>query len=197
MVIFTNIYDEDTKNVADKNGTDLDVASSQAAFPSTSDRLSLAAVNALETVEGAKGTGGIATHVERKSRYLVAAKLVDKKAATMNAQSIKFFWKIPQVMRQTLTVDNGKEFSQFKELESKTGLKVYFADPYAAWQRGTNENTNGLLRHYFPKGINFQTVSEEELDQIVKKVNHRPRKCLDYRTPHEVFNQASSGALTM
>lgn len=150
-----------------------------------------------DTVEGAKGTGGIATHVERKSRYLVAAKLADKKAATMNAQSIKFFWKIPQVMRQTLTVDNGKEFSQFKELESKTGLKVYFADPYAAWQRGTNENTNGLLRHYFPKGINFQTVSEEELDQIVKKVNHRPRKCLDYRTPHEVFNQASRGALTM
>lgn len=150
-----------------------------------------------DTVEGAKGTGGIATHVERKSRYLVAAKLTDKKAATMNAQSIKFFWRVPQMMRQTLTVDNGKEFSQFKELELKTGLKVYFADPYAAWQRGTNENTNGLLRHYFPKGINFQTVSEEELDLIVKKVNHRPRKCLGYRTPHEVFSKASSGALTM
>lgn len=150
-----------------------------------------------DTMEGAKGTGGIATHVERKSRYLVAAKLPDKKAASMNAQSIKAFWKIPRKMRQTLTVDNGKEFSQFKELESKTGLNVYFADPYAAWQRGTNENTNGLLRHYFPKGINFQLVSEEELDIIVKKVNHRPRKCLDYRTPHEVFYQASSGALKM
>lgn len=117
-----------------------------------------------DTVEGAKGTGGLATHVERKSRYLVAAKLPDKKAATMNAQSIKAFLKIPRMMRLTLTLDNGKEFSQFKELESKTGLKVYFADPYAAWQRGTNENTNGLLRHYFPKGIDFQTVSEEELD---------------------------------
>jgi IS30 family transposase len=106
-----------------------------------------------DTVEGAKGTGALATHVERKSRYLVAAKLSNKKAATMNAQSIKSFWKLPRAMRQTLTVDNGTEFSQFKELESKTGLKVYFADPYAAWQRGTNENTNGLLRHYFPKGI--------------------------------------------
>jgi IS30 family transposase len=150
-----------------------------------------------DTVEGAKGTGCLATHVERKSRYLMAAKLADKKAATMNAQSIKCFWSIPRTMRQTLTVDNGKEFSQFKELESKTGLEVYFADPYAAWQRGTNENTNGLLRHYFPKGINFQTVSEEELDLIIKKVNHRPRKCLDYRTPHEVFYQATRGALTM
>lgn len=150
-----------------------------------------------DTVEGAKGTGCLATHVERKSRYLVAVKLADKKAATMNAQSIKAFWRIPRTMRQTLTVDNGKEFSQFKELESKTGLTVYFADPYAAWQRGTNENTNGLLRHYFPKGIDFQTVSEEELDLIIKKVNHRPRKCLDYRTPHEVFYQASRGALRM
>lgn len=148
-----------------------------------------------DTVEGAKGTGGIATHVERKSRYLVAAKLSDKKAATMNAQSIKAFWKIPKAMRLTLTLDNGKEFSQFKELESKTGLTVYFADPYAAWQRGTNENTNGLLRHYFPKGIDFQKVSEEELDLIIKKVNDRPRKCLNYQTPHEVFHQASRGAL--
>lgn len=150
-----------------------------------------------DTMEGAKGTGGLATHVERKSRYLVAAMLSDKKAATMNAQSIKSFWRIPRAMRQTLTVDNGKEFSQFKELESKTGLTVYFADPYAAWQRGTNENTNGLLRHYFPKGTDFQKISEEDLDIIIKKVNHRPRKCLNYRTPHEVFHQASRGALRM
>jgi transposase, IS30 family len=150
-----------------------------------------------DTMEGAKGTGGIATHVERKSRYLIAAKLPDKKAASMTTQSIKAFWKIPRQMRQTLTLDNGKEFSQFKELELKTGLNVYFADPYAAWQRGTNENTNGLLRYYFPKGINFQTVTEEELDIIVKRVNHRPRKCLNYRTPHEVFYQASRGALAI
>lgn len=150
-----------------------------------------------DSVEGAKGTGALATHVERKSRYLMAAKLTDKKAATMTSQSIKSYWSIPCAMRQTLTVDNGKEFSQFKELESKTGLKVYFADPYSAWQRGTNENTNGILRHYFPKGINFQTVTEEELDLIVKKVNHRPRKCLNYQTPYEVFHKASRGALTM
>ena len=148
-----------------------------------------------DTVEGAKGTGGLATHVERKSRYLLAAKLTDKKAATMTAQSITAFRKHPRAMRQTLTVDNGKEFAQFKELEAKTGLKVYFADPYAAWQRGTNENTNGLLRHYFPKGTDFRTISEKTVELIVKKVNHRPRKCLNYQTPHEVFHQASRGAL--
>jgi len=150
-----------------------------------------------DTLEGARGTGGLATHVERKSRYLVAAKLSDKKAATMNAQTIKVFTRFPRVMRQTLTVDNGSEFSQFKELEKKTGLTVYFADPYAAWQRGTNENTNGLLRHYFPKGTDFRTISEEEIELVVKKVNHRPRKCLNYRTPHEVFYQTSRGALAI
>jgi IS30 family transposase len=150
-----------------------------------------------DTLEGARGTGGLATHVERKSRYLVAAKLCDKKAATMNAQTIRAFTKLPRVMRQTLTVDNGSEFSQFKELEKKARLTVYFADPYAAWQRGTNENTNGLLRHYFPKGTDFRTISEEEIELIVKKVNNRPRKCLNYRTPHEVFYQTSRGALAI
>jgi len=150
-----------------------------------------------DTLEGARGSGGLATHVDRKSRYLLAAKLTDKKAVTMNAQTIKAFTRLPQTMRQTLTVDNGSEFSQFKELERKTGLKVYFADPYSAWQRGTNENTNGLLRHYFPKGTNFQKVTDEEIALIIKKVNHRPRKCLNYQTPHEVFYQTSHGALAI
>ena len=150
-----------------------------------------------DTLEGARGTGGLATHVERKSRYLIAAKLSDKKAATMNAETIRAFTKLPRAMRQTLTVDNGSEFSQFKELEKKARLKVYFADPYAAWQRGTNENTNGLLRHYFPKGTDFRTISEEVIELIVKKVNNRPRKCLNYRTPHEVFFQTSRGALAI
>jgi transposase, IS30 family len=148
-----------------------------------------------DTLEGCKGAGGLATHVERKCRYLIAAKLTDKKASTMSAQSVKFFRKMPRTLRQTLTVDNGKEFSQFKEIEAKTGLKVYFADPYAAWQRGTNENTNGLLRQYFPKGTDFRNISEKEVAIVVKKLNNRPRKCLNYQTPHEVFRQALSGAL--
>lgn len=150
-----------------------------------------------DTLEGKKGCGHLATHVERKSRFLVAAKLADKRAKTMTEATTSSFWRLPKVLRQTLTVDNGKEFSQFKELEAKTGLKVYFADPYAAWQRGTNENTNGILRHYYPKGFDFTTISDEELELVVKKINHRPRKCLDYRSPAEVMRQALRGALAI
>jgi len=148
-----------------------------------------------DTVEGGKGTSHLATHVERKCRYLIATKLADKKASTMTVQSIALFRRLPRRLRHTLTLDNGKEFSQFKEIEAKTGLKVYFADPYAAWQRGTNENTNGLLRYYFPKGTDFGKVSEKELALVVEKLNNRPRKCLNYRTPHEVFRKALRGAL--
>jgi transposase, IS30 family len=148
-----------------------------------------------DTLEGKKGCGHLATHVERRSRYLVAAKLSDKKAATMTQATTRSFWQLPKILRQTLTVDNGKEFSQFKELEAKTGLRVYFADPYAAWQRGTNENTNGILRHYYPKGFDFTTISDEELEVVVKKINNRPRKCLGYRSPAEVMRQALRGAL--
>jgi len=150
-----------------------------------------------DTLEGKKGCGHLATHVERKSRFLVAAKLADKRAATMTQATTTSFWRFPKVLRQTLTVDNGKEFSQFKELEAKTGLTVYFADPYAAWQRGTNENTNGILRHYYPKGFDFTTISNEELELVVKKINNRPRKCLDYRTPAEVMRKTLRGALAI
>ncbi|MDT8318859.1 MAG: IS30 family transposase, partial [bacterium] len=117
-----------------------------------------------DTVEGAKGAGALATHVERKSRYLLAAKLLDRKAATMTEASIKAFQGIPKSFRQTLTVDNGREFSKFKELEKETDLTVYFADPYSSWQRGTNENTNGILRFYFPKGTDFKKVTSKELE---------------------------------
>ncbi|UFS69495.1 IS30 family transposase [Geomonas sp. RF6] len=126
----------------------------------------------------------------------MAARLADRKAATMTEESARSFQRLPRRLRQTLTVDNGSEFSQFKELEAKTGLTVYFADPYAAWQRGTNENTNGILRQYFPKGFDFRKVSDEELDLIVRQVNERPRKCLAYRTPAEVLRTSVRGALT-
>jgi len=148
-----------------------------------------------DTLEGAKGSGGLATHVERKCRYLLAVKLSDKKASTMTTRTSKAFCKLPRKLRHTLTVDNGKEFSNFKELELKTHLKIYFADPYSAWQRGTNENTNGLLRQYFPKGTPFNSISEKEVAIVVKKLNNRPRKCLNYQTPYEVFSLAKSGAL--
>jgi IS30 family transposase len=140
-----------------------------------------------DSLEGAKGSGAIATHVERKSRFLVAAKLCDKAANTMTIASASAFESIPKKMRKTLTVDNGKEFAQFKQLEKMTGFCIYFADPYSAWQRGCNENTNGLIRQYLPKGTNFKNITDDDLAIIVKKLNHRPRKSLSYQTPHEVI----------
>jgi IS30 family transposase len=118
-----------------------------------------------------------------------------RKAETFNAAAIPVYQQLPETLRQTLTLDNGKEFSRFKELESSTQLKVFFADPYSAWQRGANENTNGLLRFYFPKGTDFSQVAEADLNRAVKRLNHRPRKCLGYRTPHEVLRDALGGAL--
>ena len=94
-----------------------------------------------------------------------------------------------------MTADNGKEFAQFKRIERETGLAVFFADPYAAWQRPTSENTNGLLRQYFPKGGDFRSLSNEDLAKTTRSINHRPRKCLGYRTPHEVFLDETRGAL--
>ena len=148
-----------------------------------------------DTIEGAKGSGGIASHLERKSRYLLTAKLEDHTADTFARHTIRAFRRIPRAWRHTMTADNGKEFAAFKRIESKTGLTVFFADPYAPWKRGANENANGLLRQYFPKGHDFRGVSAEDLAKATKSINHRPRKCLGYRTPHEVLMNAPRGAL--
>lgn len=90
----------------------------------------------------------------------------------------------------TLTLDNGKEFSKHEALTKQTGIKVYFADPYSSWQRGTNENTNGLIRQYFPKGTDFLTVTNEQIKEVENALNNRPRKRLGYRTPKQVWRQA-------
>ena len=127
----------------------------------------------------------------------MALRLPDRRAETFNTASIPAYQALPEDLRRTLTLDNGKEFSRFKELESHTGLTVYFADAYAAWQRGTNENTNGLLRFYFPKGTDFRKISDAKLTKAIEALNHRPRKCLGYRTPHEVFCKALNGALAI
>jgi IS30 family transposase len=89
-----------------------------------------------------------------------------------------------------------KRISDFKNIEAGTTMDVYFYDLYSPWQRGTNENTNGLLRHYFPKGINWKTVTNKKLAVVVSKLNNRPRKCLNYQTPNEVFLKNTIGALT-
>lgn len=148
-----------------------------------------------DTVEGGKQSGFIVTHVERKSRYLIAAKLPDKRSQPLAERTVRAFADIPQSLKKTLTFDNGSEFAAFRLIEEQAGFKVYFANPYAAWERGTNENTNGLLRDYFAKGSDFSQITDTKLAEVVARLNNRPRKCLGYRTPHEVFTAALRGAL--
>jgi len=140
-----------------------------------------------DTVVGKSHGSFVATHVERKSRYLLVGRTDDKSADSMNATTQQLFRKIPRAKRKTMTFDNGKEFAGFKEMEKSVGFRCYFADPYSSWQRGTNENTNGLLRQFFPKGTDFNEISEEEIDKAAALLNNRPRKCLNYRTPHELL----------
>jgi len=140
-----------------------------------------------DTVVGKSHGSFVATHVERKSRYLLVGKTDDKTAESINFTTKQLFRKIPRSIRKTMTFDNGKEFAGFKALEKAVGFCCYFADPYSSWQRGTNENTNGLLRQFFPKGTNFNEISKSEIDKAASLLNNRPRKCLNYRTPHEVL----------
>ena len=148
-----------------------------------------------DTMVGRQHQGRLVTHVERKSRYLLAGKACDGTAASFNQTSQSLFAQIPKQFRKTLTLDNGSENADFQDIERCLNLKVYFAKPYASWERGTNENTNGLIRRYFPKGTNFLNVTHKQLEKVVHLLNHRPRKCLNYRTPFEVFNSVTRGAL--
>ncbi|MDD3646734.1 MAG: IS30 family transposase [Candidatus Gracilibacteria bacterium] len=105
----------------------------------------------------------------------------------ISKRMIKLFKRIPKYKRLTITYDNGKEFSEASRITYFTGLDIYFAHPYASWERGTNENTNGLLRQFLPKKTDFQSVSENQLKFYVSLINFRPRKRLNYLSPNEVF----------
>lgn len=140
-----------------------------------------------DTVEGAGKHGYVATWVDRSRKYLVAYKLPHKAAQALVDGAEKAFRNIPRKYRKTYTVDNGKEFAKHRELARRLGGKVYFAHPYHSWERGLNENTNGLLRQYLPKSRSFADLTEKELARIVDKLNNRPRKSLGYLTPREAF----------
>jgi len=101
--------------------------------------------------------------------------------------TIKSFESIPKKKRLSCTYDNGPETSESELIEKQLKMTIYFANPYHSWERGTNENTNGLLRQYFPKGMRFDTVTQEDVDRAVKLINNRPRKRLNYLTPYEAF----------
>ncbi len=152
---------------------------------------------ASDTVIGGNHLGVIVTHVEKASKFLVAGLARDKTAREINRVTEELFKTIPVEKRKTLTCDNGKEFSGHRELSELLGVDIYFATPYHSWERGLNEHTNGLLRQFFPKGTNLKIVKREELTKIIDLINHRPRKCLDYRTPFEVFyGKTSDGDAT-
>lgn len=136
-------------------------------------------------------TGGavIASMVERKSRYTVLAKAKNKSTATVLNSINQHMLPIAKLVH-TVTLDNGKEFSQHEIISKALNADVYFAKPYHSWERGLNENTNGLVRQYFPKKVPFDNITNNDLQRVVKKLNHRPRKCLGYKTPFEVFSKS-------
>lgn len=141
-----------------------------------------------DTVEGKGHRNGIHTEAERVSRFLAARK-VSRIASeeTILAQQ-NLFGNLPPEARQSTTLDNGRE-NHLHYLLSNLGMKTYFADPYSSWQRGTNEYHNGVLRRYLPKGTDFDTIDDEELNDIVEEINNKPRKCLGWSTPKEVFTK--------
>jgi len=142
-----------------------------------------------DRMEGSGSTAGLASHVERKSRYTVLAKLADGKATTLNDGTIQAFARHGGLPPRTTTADNGKEFAAHAELAAALGLDMHFARPYHAWERGTNENTNGLVRQFFPKGLDLRQVTARQVEHVENLLNNRPRKCLGYRTPLEVIRR--------
>jgi len=140
-----------------------------------------------DTIVGANRRGGAVTLVERKSGYLLLARVANLPAATVREAAARRYATTLAGLRKTLTLDNGKEFAEHEQLALEAALKIYFAKPYSAWQRGTNENTNGLLRQFFPKGTDLASIPEHRFTKVQQLLNDRPRKRLGYRTPNEVI----------
>lgn len=145
----------------------------------------------LDTVVSGRGQakGCVATFIERKTRWYFGVLIPDRSATSMEAAVRRLHKQLPQGAIQTATTDRGKEFSCYKVLENDLNIQVYFADAYSSWQHGSNENGNGLLREFFPKKTNFDQVTEDEMKQALQFINHRPRKCLGWKTAHEAFQE--------
>ena len=140
-----------------------------------------------DLIQGSKKTF-IATLVERHTRYVMLAKVADKRSETVVSALIKQAHKLPSELYKSLTWDRGSEMTNHQKFTLETNIKVYFCDPQSPWQRGSNENTNRLLRQYFPKGTDLSVHSQAELDRVARQLNERPRMTLDYETPADRFN---------
>ena len=139
-----------------------------------------------DTVIGQQGGAVLVTLVERKTRLSVIGKAPDRTAQEVTAVILQGLMPLAAQV-QTLTYDNGKEFAQHQRIAKELGADGYFAHPYHSWERGLNENTNGLIRQYFPKGKDLSDVTDAEILAVMDKLNNRPRKCLGYKTPNQVF----------
>jgi len=142
-----------------------------------------------DTIVGKGRRSALVTLVERKSGYARIARIDDMTTATTMRAAKRRLKDLPASLRRSVTFDNGKEFAGHATLTEHLGLDVYFAKPYASWQRGTNENTNGLLRQFFPKGTDFTQISHRAVARVEELINERPRRRLGYRTPNEVLSK--------
>ena len=141
-----------------------------------------------DTVAGKTGSACLVTIVDRKSRYLLAGKIDKKNSSLVAKKMIELLSHLPTDRRRSITPDRGMEFAKHVSVsQALDGLQFYFPDPHAPWQRGTNENTNGLLREYLPKSFDMANCSENEITAFIAKLNLRPRKCLNWKSPFEVF----------
>jgi len=148
-----------------------------------------------DSVVGPMNQGGLVTHLERVTRFLVAGRVANKRADTFAAATLRLLGWVPKTLCHTLTLDNGTENAAHASIASAKAMAIYFAHPHSPWQRGANEQVNGLIRRYFPKGTDFRKVTDEQVEQVVLKINQRPRKCLDYQSPYDAFAEALRGAL--
>lgn len=144
----------------------------------------------VDLVMGKRSRCPLVTLSERKSRLYLVGQVERKQAHLVREKIIEMLLPFKSLVK-TITSDNGKEFAEHKLIAKALDAKFYFAHPHRSWERGTNENTNGLLRQYLPKSRDFSTLSEDELEHAMNRLNFRPRKCLNMRTPHEVFFQSS------
>jgi IS30 family transposase len=144
----------------------------------------------VDTLLGSKRKDAMVTLTERKSRFVLIGKMKEKTAQAVQSQICTLLLPLKDKVH-TMTSDHGKEFANHEQIAAMLNLKFYFAHPYAAWERGTNENTNGLLRQYFPKKSDFTSVSNKKLELVMSKLNSRPRKSLRFKTPLEVLFHTS------
>lgn len=149
----------------------------------------------VDTIIGKGHRHAIVSLTERKSRLALLSK-VERKTAQKVADAVIELLKPLPVRTHTITADNGKEFAEHERIAKDLQTDVFFAHTYSSWERATNENTNGLIRQYFPKKKSFASITDQEIERAQRRLNNRPRKCLDFKTPNQVFfNRSSAVAL--